>query len=164
MRGIRGIKVIKMTLYEIFTYLKMIPPSIMELGIVIIVLSIVEVTPTIKLNPWQWLRSFAELPKRLAELEKKVDMNELFHWRSMILSRADHVRAGSKLSKERWNHTIETIDDYERACKNLEEKYGKEFQNGKAKAAIHYLKKKHEFVYENNDYLVGEDYMEEELA
>ena len=142
----------------------MLFPSVLkDVALLVIILSLVQVS-RIELNPWTWLKSFAELPKRLAELEKKVDMNELFHWRSMILSRADHVRAGSKLSKERWNHTIETIDDYERACKNLEEKYGKEFQNGKAKAAIHYLKKKHEVVYETNDYLVGEDYMEEELA
>lgn len=152
-----------MSMKEFIDAMTLFPPIFKDIGILAIILSLVQISP-IKLNPWTWLKSFAELPSRLAELEKKVDMNELFHWRSMILSRADHVRAGSKLSKERWNHTIETIDDYERACKNLEEKYGKEFQNGKAKAAIHYLKKKHEVVYETNDYLVGEDYMEEELA
>lgn len=147
--------------YDIITILGVIPPTVKELGFLMIVLSLVEISP-IKFNPWKWLKSFLELPIRLAELEKKVDMNELFHWRSMILSRADHVRLGSKLSKERWNHTIETIDDYERACQILEKKFDKEFKNGKAKAAIHYLKKKHEWVYENNDYLVGEDYIEDE--
>lgn len=151
------------TLKEVIDAMGLFPTVFWDVLSVSVILSFIQFSP-LEVNPWSWLKSFVELPKRLAELEKKVDMNELFHWRSMILSRADHVRAGSKLSKERWTHTIETIDDYERVCKILEEKYGKEFQNGKAKAAIHYLKKKHEVVYETNDYLVGEDYMEEELA
>jgi hypothetical protein len=150
-----------MELKEIADTISQVPPHVVDIAIISIILSCIQISP-LKLNPWTWLKSFIELPARLSELEKKVDMNELFHWRSMILSRADHVRQGSKLSKERWNHTIDTIDDYERTCKILEEKYGKEFKNGKAKAAIHYLKKKHEVVYAKNDYLIGEDYMEEE--
>ena len=150
-----------MELKEIIDAILLFPPIFKDMALVSIVLTCIQISP-LKLDPWTWLKSFAELPARLSELEKKVDMNELFHWRSMILSRADHVRQGAKLSKERWNHTIDTIDDYERTCKYLEEKYGKEFKNGKAKAAIHYLKKKHEVVYETNDYLIGEDYMEKE--
>lgn len=151
-----------MDMKEFIDAMTLFPPFFKDLAIVSVILSCIQISP-LKLNPWSWIKSFIDLPNRLLELEKKVDMNELFHWRSMILSRADHVRQGSKLSKERWNHTIETIDDYERTCKILEGKYGKEFKNGKAKAAIHYLKKKHEVVYETNDYLTGEDYIEEEF-
>ena len=67
----------------------------------------------------------------------------------MILSRSDDVRRGEKLSEERWSDTIETIDRYEKFCKDHPG-----IKNGKANVAIEYLHEKHKYVYENKDYLV----------
>ena len=56
--------------YEVASLIDMIPPSIRDLGIMVMLLSIVEIAP-VKVNPWRWLKSFAELPAKVEKLENE---------------------------------------------------------------------------------------------
>ena len=137
-----------MTLKEIIDAMVLFPPLFKDIALIAIILSLVEISP-IKVNPWKWLKSFAELPSRLDKLENEVNSDRAFRWRSMILTRADHVRRGDKLSEERWGDTIETIDRYEDFCRD-----NPGIKNGKAKVAIEYLREKYEIVFKEKDYLI----------
>ena len=140
-----------MNMQEIIDALWLPPLFFKDFAILAIVLSLIEVSP-LKVNPWKWLKEFANLPKRLAELERDYLNDKAYRWRAMILARADHVRRGEKLSEERWSDTITTIAYYEDYCHQQEEQHTG-FINGKADAAIEYLKKKYKVVYETGDYL-----------
>ena len=138
-----------------------VPSGYKEFGIVLIVMSLVEVMP-VKINPWKWIKAFVELPKRMEDLEKKYNdfkteynNDKAYRWRSMILTRADHVRRGDKLSEERWNDTLTTIGHYKKYCKNHEKDADGElkFINGQADTAIEYLEGKYKEAYEAGDYL-----------
>ena len=135
--------------YEVIGILDAIPPSIKDIGAIIIVLSLVEIAP-VKVNPWKWIKDVYHLPERLNTLEKDFNNDRAFRWRSQILRRADYVMDGQKFSRETWDDTIETIDNYEKYCKKHED-----YQNGKATVAIEFLKDTYKEVIKNNDFLSG---------
>lgn len=135
--------------YDISTIMGVIPPSIKDFGVLFIVLSLVEIAP-VKVNPWQWLKSVVCLPQRLEKLETDFNNDRAFRWRSQILRRADYIMDGQKFSRETWDDTIETIDNYERYCKHHDD-----YQNGKAKAAIEFMRETYKEVMKNNDFLHG---------
>lgn len=143
-----------MTLKEVVDATMLIPPILKDLAAVAIIFSLIEIAP-IKLNPWKWIKAFIALPTRLNQLETEFNHDRAFRWRSMILTRADHIRRGDKLSKERWDDTIETIDHYEAYCERQEliKDDGIKFLNGKAKVAIAYLREHYRLAYDNNDFL-----------
>ena len=165
-----------------------IPPGYREFGVIIALMSLVEVMP-VKLNPWRWIKSFMELPsnlekvderlisleKRLNEVEKRLseidarveelrekteNLDTEYHhdkaygWRAVILSRADQVRHKEKLSQDRWDDTIDTIDRYERYCEEQEKIRDSKFINNKAKSSIELLVTKYPEVLANNDFLM----------
>lgn len=136
-----------MNTQEILELLKVIPPSLKDVGLLVIFLSLIEISP-LKLNPWKWFRAFYRLPSRLESLEDEFQKDRIFRWRSQILRRADYIRNGEKFSSETWDDTIDTIDRYEKYCKEHPD-----VKNGKAKAAIEYLQKKYSVVYETKDFL-----------
>ena len=138
-----------MSSYEVVDILGMIPPSIKNIGILVLILSIVEVAP-VKLNPWKWLKDIYHLPDRLNQLEQDFNKDRAFRWRSQILRRADYIMDGQKFSRETWDDTIETIDNYEGYCKKHED-----YQNGKAKCAIEFLQETYKEAIKNNDFLSG---------
>lgn len=137
--------------YEAIELINLIPPSIKDIGLAVFVLSIVEIAP-VKVNPWQWLRSFAELPKRLESLEHEFNDDRAFRWRNLIFNRARMFRKASKSGElfehEEWKDTMETITNYERYCEGHPE-----FKNELAVQTIDYIKKEYKYVYENNLFL-----------
>ena len=124
---------------EIAQALAIIPPFLKDCAFIMLVLSLIEVAP-VKLNPWK-------------DLEKDFHNDRAYRWRSMILTRSDMVRHGDKLSLERWNDTIDTIDRYTEYC-DLCEREGVHFINGKAVEAIEFLQKKYREVKDSGDFLV----------
>lgn len=148
-----------MTAKEIIDVISFIPSPLLNMGLAVIILSLIQITP-IKVNPWTWLKQIYHIPDKIADLETELaktkrDLNDdrAYRWRSQILSRADHVRRGEKLSEERWNDTIESIDLYEIYCEKMEKEGSSHFANGKCKVAIAYLKEKYKEVYAIQDYL-----------
>lgn len=137
---------------EIAQALAIIPPFFKDCVFLMLVLSLIEVAP-VKLNPWKWIKAFIALPKRMEDLEKDFHNDRAYRWRSMILTRSDMVRHGDKLSLERWNDTIDTIDRYTEYC-DLCEREGVHFINGKAVEAIEFLQKKYREVKDSGDFLV----------
>lgn len=137
-----------MTLAEIMDATMFIPPIIKDIACVAIIFSLIEIAP-IKINPWKWLKAFVALPSRLDKLEKEVNADRAYRWRSMILTRADFVRRGEKFSEERWNDTVETIDHYEKFCRD-----NPDVKNGKASTAIEYLRDQYKMAYKEKDYLI----------
>lgn len=135
-----------MSAAEVIQTIHMIPPSILDVGILALVLSLVEVSP-IKLNPWQWLKSFYLLPSRLDRLEREFKDDRAFRWRSMIINRADKIEDGKKLRREVWKDTMLTIDNYEKYCDK-----NPDFKNELAKQTIDYLREKYKEVREHHDY------------
>ena len=138
-----------MTIQDVINLIIEIPPVFKDVGILAVLLGLIEISP-LKLNPWKWLKAFYELPSRMEKLENEFDNDRLFRWRGQILRRADYIRTGEKFSKETWDDTIDTIDRYEEYYENhptLKK------TNGKANAAIAFLKKKYDEVLEENDFL-----------
>lgn len=133
--------------YEVVELINLIPPSIKDIGLAVFVLSIIEIAP-VKVNPWRWLRSFAELPKRLENLEHEFNDDRAFRWRQMIVNRGDRVQDGYKLRKEVWKDTIETIDNYEKYCDKHPE-----FRNELATITIEYMRHKYQEALETKDFL-----------
>ena len=141
-----------MTAREIIEALWLPPLIFKDLGIIVVILTIIEITP-IKLNPWKWIKNFVKLPERLNTLETEYYNDKAYRWRAMILNRSDRVRRGEKLSEERWSDTIETIDRYLEYCAEQEKKKDTTFINGKATAAIEYLQETYKRVLETRDFL-----------
>lgn len=137
-----------MTLAEIMDATMFIPPIIKDIAFVAVIFSLIEIAP-VKVNPWKWIKAFIALPSRLDKLEKEVNADRAYRWRSMILTRADFIRRGELLSEERWNDTVETIDHYERFCKD-----NPDIKNGKASIAIEYLREQYKVAFKENNYLV----------
>ena len=142
-----------MTMKDIIDALVLPPLIFKDFVCIAVFLSLIQISP-LKLNPWDWIKAFIELPKKVQALETDYYNDKAYRWRSMILSRADRIRRGEKFSEERWNDTIETIDNYEKYCDEQERKRNRKFVNGKAAAAIEYLQNKHKEVLEKNDFLL----------
>lgn len=162
-----NILISSVTMKEVVDAMVLFPPFLKDFAIMAVLLSLIQISP-LKLNPWDWLKSFANLPKRieiiesridrletefrdkLHLLERKIDNTDGFRWQSMILVRGDRIRRGEKFSEEMWRSTIETLDNYEKFC----EKNKDWFKNGRTAAAIKLLREKSEEVYRTGDYLV----------
>lgn len=156
-----------MTLKEVIDAMWLPPLFFKDAVIMIVILSLVQISP-LKLNPWTWLKSFVELPKRIGAIEKriddiesemrnkmqglerKIDNTDGFRWQSMILVRGDRIRRKEKFSEEMWRSTIETLDNYEHFC----EKNKDWFNNGRTEEAMKLLREKYKEVYRKGDYLV----------
>ena len=143
-----------MSMKEFIDAMVLFPPIFKDIGILAIILSLVQISP-IKLNPWTWLKSFAELPKRLDEQSEQIKRLEhefyddrAFRWRQMIVNRGDRVQDGHKLRREVWNDTIETIDNYEKYCDKHPE-----FRNELATITIEYMRHKYQEALETKDFL-----------
>lgn len=124
-----------------------IPHTIKDLGIIVLVLSFIEISP-IKLNPWKWCKAFIALPSRLEALEHEFNDDRAFRWRQMIVNRGDRVQDGYKLRKEVWKDTIETIDNYEKYCDKHPE-----FRNELATITIEYMRHKYQEALDHNLFL-----------
>lgn len=137
--------------YEVVTLIDMIPPSIKDLGIIVMLLSIVEIAP-VKVNPWRWLKSFAELPKRVEKLENEFKDDRAFRWRSLIFNRARTIEKGLKTGDlmrcEEWKDTLETIGNYETYCN-----HHPEFKNELAVQTIEYIRKQYQYALEHDLFL-----------
>lgn len=136
-----------MTAKEIIDLLTLPPMFIRDFVFITVTLSLIQISP-IKVNPWSWIKSFIELPGRMAKLEHEFNDDRAFRWRQMIVNRGDRVQDGYKLRKEVWVDTIETIDNYEKYCNSHPE-----FRNELASVTIEYMRHKYLEVRENNDFL-----------
>ena len=132
--------------YEVMGILDAIPPSVKDLGIMVVVLSLVEIAP-VKVNPWKWLRSFAELPARFAKLEHEVNDDRAFRWRQMIKSYSRGLERGEKLRDSEWMELLDTVKRYERYCETHPD-----FRNGYIADCIEYTKEMHRYVMRTGDY------------
>jgi len=121
-----------MTINEIIEILS-IPSTIKEVALVAVVLSLVEVSP-LQLNPWESIKAFAAIPKRLNDIEDMIEKDKAQRSRTEVLHFADSVRRGQMFSKETWDDTIDNIDHYNRYCNGHPE-----FRNGKTTAATLFL-------------------------
>ena len=122
-----------MTMKEIVDALLLPPLFFKDFAIVAVVLSIIQISP-LNLNPWKWLKSFAELPGRVEEIENAFERYKAHRWRTEILHYADAIRRGQEFSKETWDDIIDSIDHYNLYCKMHED-----FRNGKTTAATLFL-------------------------
>lgn len=137
-----------MEVANIIKDLPFIPPFILDCGIIMVILGLIQISP-LKINPWDTIKSFITLPKRIDKLENDFNNDRAFRWRSMILTRSDLIRNNEKMSEEKWLDTIETIDRYEHYCE-----VHPEFKNGKAVVSIEYLREKYKQAYKDKDYLI----------
>lgn len=125
-----------MSIYDIFKNIS----SGDLLLIVIILLSLVEVTP-LKLSPWGWLGrmlsrflGIEELSKKVDELDKTVNRNNAITCRIRILRFSDEMYNNCLHSKESFEQVLRDIDIYEQYCSN-----NPEFKNGKTVHAIKHI-------------------------
>lgn len=109
-----------MSIYDIF---KTISSGDLLL-IVIILLSLVEVTP-LKLSPWSALGrtlsrflGIEELYNKVDILEKRIDENQAITYRTRILRFSDEMYNGVKHSRESFEQTLSDIDSYNKYCQN----------------------------------------------
>jgi len=137
--------------YEVVEFINLIPPSIKDVGIVVFILSIVEIAP-VKVNPWRWLKAFVALPSRLEKLEHEFNDDRAFRWRNLIFNRARQFRKAQKtgelFEQEEWKDTLDTITNYERYCETHPE-----FKNESAVQTIDYIKNQYKYVIEHNLFL-----------
>lgn len=132
--------------YEVMGILDAIPPSIKDMAVFTIILSLVEISP-LKINPWQWLKSFAGLPGRLEKLEHEVNDDRAFRWRQMIKNYSRQLECGGKLRDSEWMELLDTIKRYERYCEEHPD-----FRNGYIADCIEYIKEMHIYVMRTGDY------------
>lgn len=137
--------------YEVVEFINLIPPSIKDVGIVVFILSIVEIAP-VKVNPWRWLKAFVALPSRLEKLEHEFNDDRAFRWRNLIFNRARQFRKAQKtgelFEQEEWKDTLETISNYERYCE-----HHPEFKNELAVQTIEYVRKQYQYALEHDLFL-----------
>ena len=128
-----------------------IPHSIKDVGLIVIVLSLVEISP-IKVNPWKWLKAFGELPSRLEKLENEFNNDRAFRWRTLIFNRSRLIERssiqGDLLRREEWEDTLDTITNYENYC----EKHP-EFKNELAVQTIEYIRKQYQYTLDHQMFL-----------
>ena len=129
---------------EIIDVIGLIPPTLKDVGVLVLILSLVEISP-VKLNPWGWLQSFAELPAKVAKLEHEFNDDRAFRWRSLIFNRARELekslKQGDLFRREWWDDTIATIGDYERYCEA-----NPTFKNEVAIQTITYFKNQYQYA------------------
>lgn len=136
-----------MNMKEFIDAMLLFPPFIKDLGIFVVILSLVEISP-LKVNPWKWLKAFAELPSRLEKLEHEFNNDRAFRWRQMIINRSERIQDGNLLRKEVWKDTIETIGNYERYCS-----VHPEFRNELATVTIEYMREQYKYALDHNLFL-----------
>ena len=141
-----------MTIKEIID-LMIFPPVLKDVALLAVIMSIIQISP-LKINPWDWLKSIADLPKRINDLSKELNNlrqefydDRAFRWRQMIISRAHRIEDGILLKKGEWEELIDTIDRYEAHCKLYPD-----FRNGYATSTIDYLQEEYKEVRKNNNY------------
>ena len=132
--------------YEVANLIGMIPPTIKDVGVLVVILSVVEIAP-VKLNPWEWLKSFVALPARLANLEHEFNDDRAFRWRQMIKSYIRQLVRGEKFRESEWEEILDTTKRYEIYC----EKHPK-FKNGYIPDCIEFIRYKHKEVLKTGDY------------
>ena len=135
-----------MSAAEVFQTIHMIPPSILDVGFLALVLSLVEISP-LKVNPWQWLKSFAELPARLKKLEKEFNDDRAFRWRQMIKTFTRQLERGEKFRESEWIELLDTVKRYENYCELYPD-----FKNGYIPDCIEFIRWKHKEVIKTGDY------------
>lgn len=133
-------------------------------AIVVILLGLIKI-PKIEINIWKWLanaigkafnsevlkqvkevkQDVADLRTELDDYEKKFDdyTREDMHTsasnkRRIILEFNDDIMGGRRFSQEHWDSVLETIDRYERYCKEHTD-----FKNSKAVLSIENIKKEY---------------------
>ena len=136
-----------MAVTEVFDIVGVIPPTFKDIGLLVIIMSLVEISP-VKLNPWKWLKAFYNLPHRMETLEEDFNKDRAFRWRTQILRRADELMSGRKFSRETWEDIKDSVKSYQGYCENHPD-----YQNGKAEFAIDYLSKRYDEAIANNDFL-----------
>lgn len=139
--------------------LMLFPPVLKDVALLVIIMSLVQISP-LKLNPWTWLKSIAEIPKRLDDLydrlkklEREFNDDKAFRWRNMIFSRARLIQAamsgkGEFLSREEWGETLDTTTNYERYCKA-----NPDFENDKITQTIAFVRSSYQYCLEHNLFL-----------
>lgn len=120
--------------------INLLPSTAKEVFFLTIILSLVEISP-LKLNPWQWLKSFADIPQKVNKLSEDLDKldrefkdDRAFRWRNMIINRGDRIQDGHKFRREVWEDTMETITNYKKYCDK-----NPDFKNELATMTIQYL-------------------------
>lgn len=78
----------------------------------------------------------SNLAERIEELEKKIDYNKADTYRTRILRFSGELRRGVHHDEEEFNDCLETIDWYEKFCRD-----NKEYPNNKATIAIENVKR-----------------------
>lgn len=132
--------------YDISTIMGVIPPSIKDFGVLVIVLSLVEIAP-VKVNPWKWLKSVVCLPQRLEKLETDFNDDRAFRWRQMIKNYTRQLERGEKFRESEWVEILDTTKRYETYC----EKHP-DFKNGYIPDCIEFIRYKHKEVLKTGDY------------
>lgn len=132
--------------YEVANLIGMIPPTVKDVGMLVVILSIIEVTP-IKVKPWEWLMSFAELPKRLMKLEHEFNDDRAFRWRQMIKSYTRQLERGEMFRESEWVEILDTTKRYETYCETHPD-----FKNGYIPDCIEFIRYKHKEVLKTGDY------------
>lgn len=132
--------------YAIVELINLIPPSMKDVGLLVIILTLIEVTP-IKLNPWQWLKSFANLPGRLEKLEHEVNDDRAFRWRQTIKSYTRQLERGEKFRESEWVEILDTTKRYEIYCEEHPD-----FKNGYIPDCVEFIRYKHKEVLKTGDY------------
>ena len=136
-----------MNMKEIVDLLNMIPRTITDMGLFVIILTVIKISP-LEIDPWEWLKSFAALPKRLENLEREFNDDRAFRWRQMIINRSERIQDGNLLRKEVWKDTIETIGNYEKYCQKHPE-----FRNELATVTIEYMREQYKYALDHNMFL-----------
>ena len=139
-----------MSIYDIF---KSISSGDLLL-IVIILLSLVEVTP-LKISPWSALGrtlsrflGIEELSKKVDILEKRIDENQAITYRTRILRFSDEMYNGVKHSRESFEQTLSDIDSYNKYCQN-----NPEFINSKTINAAQHINEKYNECLEKHTFI-----------
>lgn len=135
-----------MSMKEIVDALLLPPLFFKDFAMLAIILGVIQISP-LKLNPWNWIKSMAELPKKVNNLEEMFERDRAHRWRTQILHFSDAVRRNKdKYSREMWDDVIDSIDHYNLYCKTHED-----FRNGKTTAATAFLNKVYAEALENPD-------------
>lgn len=140
-------------------------------GIVIVVLSIIQIAP-IKIDPWSWIarqigkafnqemlekqdafvKESQEYRKnndeRLAKLSDKIDVRSAEDARNRILRFGDEIKAKQRHSQEYYNQILADITDYDQYCHDHPK-----FKNERTVATEKVIREAYEMHMKNNDFL-----------
>lgn len=135
---------------------------------IVLILSCIQATPTIKWNPWSWLGSKIgqcinrEVLKKVGALEEQIkdvqseqaaakiaeEERNAKSARIRILRFGDEVRNQKKHTKEHFDDILQDISEYETYCEN--HPY---FKNNKAKLTIEHIQNIYRERLTKNDFL-----------